>query len=146
MTTQTVSNAADQGGVRLDHTFSDRTAFSPASPPTSASSNTDPLSIAGANVPGFPVGEDIATQSATISETHLFSGSTSNVFRAGFFRNAFDTDKPLNKTSPRSLGFNYDSTLAAASGPPFLIVSGYASVGDPITGPRDTTQNMSEVH
>ena len=90
------------------------------------------------------MGEDIATHSATLSETHLFSGATSNVLRAGFFRNAFDTDKPLNKTSPRELGFNYDSTLAAASGPPFLIVSGYASVGDPITGPRDTKQNTYE--
>jgi len=145
ISTQTVSNTADQGGARLDHTFSDRDQLS-FRYAHAVSSNIDPLSIAGANVPGFPVGEDIATQSVTVSETHLFSGATSNVFRAGFFRNAFDTDKPLNKTSPRSLGFNYDGTLDAASGPPFLIVSGYASTGNPITGPRDTTQNTYEVH
>ncbi len=78
-------------------------------------------------------------------ETHLFSGSTINVLHAAFFRNVFDTDKPLNQTSPRALGFNYDSTLAAAQGPPFFIVQGYASVGDPITGPRDTAQNTYEV-
>ncbi|MEO8656954.1 MAG: carboxypeptidase regulatory-like domain-containing protein [Bryobacteraceae bacterium] len=145
VTTQTMRNSDDQGGIRLDHSFSDRDqlAFRYA---RAQSSNVDPLSIAGANVPGFPVGEDISTHSATLSETHLFSGVTSNVFRVGFFRNWFNTDKPLNKTSPRDLGFNYDSTLAAASGPPFIIVSGYASVGDPITGPRDTTQNSFEVH
>ena len=52
----------------------------------------------------------------------------------------------MNRTSPRELGFNYDSTLAAAEGPPFFIVSGYASIGNPITGPRDTTQNTFEVY
>ncbi|HXA51465.1 MAG TPA: TonB-dependent receptor, partial [Candidatus Acidoferrum sp.] len=56
------------------------------------------------------------------------------------------TDKPLNRTSPAQLGFGYNSTLAAAQGPPFLIVSGYASVGDPITGPRDTAQNTFELY
>ena len=136
VTTQTMRNTADQGGLRFDHTFSDRDQLSFRYARV-VSSNVDPLSIAGANVPGFPVGEDISTHSATLSETHLFSGATSNVFRVGVFRNTFDTDKPLNKTSPRQLGFNYDSTLGAASGPPFLIVSGYASVGDPITGPRE---------
>jgi hypothetical protein len=145
VTTQTMSNAADQGGIRLDHTFRDRDqlAFRYS---RATNSNTDPLSIAGANVPGFPVGEDIGTHSATISETHLFSGATSNVFHASFFRNVFETDKPLNKTSPSQLGFGYDSTLSAASGPPFLIVSGYASTGDPITGPRDTAQNTFEIN
>lgn len=145
VTTQTMHNTADQGGVRLDHTFSDRDQLS-FRYARSVSSNIDPLSIAGANVPGFPVGEDIGTQSVALSETHLFSGATSNAFRVSFFRNVFDTDKPLNKTSPRELGFNYDSTLASASGPPFMIVSGYASIGDPITGPRDTAQNSYGAH
>ena len=145
VTTQTMDNDAGQGGVRFDHSFRERDqlAFRYS---RAANSNTDPLSIAGANVPGFPVADDINTQSATVSETHLFGGATSNVFHAAFFRNVFDTDKPLNKTSPRQLGFGYDSTLDAASGPPFLIVSGYASTGDPITGPRDTTQNTFEIN
>lgn len=143
VTTQTMRNSADQGGARFDHIFNERDQLA-LHYAHAVSSNLDPLSIAGANVPGFPVGEDIGTQSAAISETHLFSGTTINVLRAGFFRNVFDTDKPLNRTSPRALGFNYDSTLAAAEGPPFFIVSGYASVGDPITGPRDTAQNTFE--
>ena len=49
---------------------------------------------------------------AAVSETHLFSGATVNSLRAGFFRNVFVTDSPLNRTSPRQLGFNYDSTLS----------------------------------
>ena len=144
-TTQVMINNADQGGFRFDHIFTERDQLS-MHYARSVSSNVNPLSVAGANVPGFPVGEDIGTHSATISETHLFSGATVNIFRAGFFRNVFDTDKPLNRTSPRDLGFNYDSTLAAAAGTPFFIVSGYASIGDPITGPRDTAQNTYEVY
>jgi hypothetical protein len=41
----------------------------------------------------------------------------------------------LNHTPPADLGFTYPSTLGVAEGPPFFIVNGYASIGDPITGP-----------
>ena len=143
VTTQTLRNSADQGGARFDHIFNERDQLS-MHYTRAVSANVNPLSVAGANVPGFPVGEDIGTHSAAFSETHLFSGSTINVLHAGFFRNVFNTDKPLNRTSPRALGFNYDSTLASAQGPPFFIVSGYASIGDPITGPRETAQNTYE--
>jgi hypothetical protein len=144
VTTEVMTNDADQGGGRYDHIFSERDRLS-IHYARAVSSNVNPLSVAGANVPGFPVGEDISTHSASVSETHLFSGSTLNILRIGFFRNVFNTDNPLNRTSPRDLGFQYDSTLAAAEGPPFFIVSGYASIGDPITGPRETTQNTYEV-
>lgn len=145
VTTQTMRNTADQGGARFDHTFSERNQLA-VNYARNVSSNVDPLSIAGANVPGFPVGEDISTQSVNITDTHMFSANTINSFRVAFFRNVFNTDQPLNRTSPASLGFGYNTTLAAAQGPPFLIVSGYASVGDPITGPRDTTQNTYEIY
>ncbi len=144
-TTQTMTNNADQGGLRFDHVVSASDQVS-AHYTRSSGANVNPLSVKGANVPGFPVGEDLGPQSASVSETHLFGGATVNDFRVGFFRNAFVTDQPLNHTSPRQLGFNYDSTLAAAQGPPFLIISGYANAGDPITGPRDTAQNTYEIH
>ena len=140
VTTQTLHNTADQGGFRFDHTFSERDQLF-LRYARSASSAVNPLSVAGANVPGFPVAEDLGIHSVSLSETHLFSGSTVNELRLGFFRNAFDTDKPVNRTPASALGFGYKTTLAAAEGPPFFIVSGYASVGDPITGPRDTAQN-----
>src|SRR5208337_2827527 len=35
----------------------------------------------------------------------------------------------------------YAPTLESAIGPPFVQVGGYASIGDPITGPRNTYQN-----
>ena len=145
ITTQKETSFAHQGGGRFDHIFNEHDQLA-ARYARASTNNVDPLSIAGANVPGFPVGEDLNTQSATVSETHVFGASSVNIFRLGFFRNQFNTDKPLNRTTSQSLGFGYGSTLAAAQGPPFVIVSGYASIGDPITGPRDTTQNTFEVH
>ena len=144
ITTQVKNSNADQGGFRYDHIFSERDQFT-VRYARSVTDNIDPLSISGANVPGFPVGEDIGTHSATISETHTFGSSTVNIARVGFYRNVFDTNNPINRTTPQQLGFNYGSTLAAAEGPPFFIVSGYASIGNPITGPRVTTQNTYEV-
>jgi hypothetical protein len=145
VTTQILQSSADQGGLRFDHLFGARDQIF-AHYTHSMTSNIDPLSIAGANVPGFPVGEDIGTHNFTLAHSHAFSASTLNSARAAFFRNVFETDKPLNRTSPAQLGFGYNSTLAAAQGPPFLIVSGYASAGDPITGPRDTAQNTLELY
>jgi hypothetical protein len=143
--TETLSNDSDQGGTRFDHVFreADQISFHYVQ---SASSLINPFSVKGANVPGFPVKEDISTNAATISETHSFSGATLNVARIGFFRNIFDTDQPINRTSPRELGFNYDTTFLPAQGPPFFILNGYATAGNPNTGPRDTTQNTYEAY
>ena len=138
--TQTLSENNDQFGLRLDHylshvdTLNFRYMYS--SGPT-----TDPLSPVGANVPGFPVGEDDRAQNFVAQETHVFSPTTIGVARVSYLRNKFLLDQHLNRESPSDLGFQYDPTLASAAGPPFIQVGGYASVGDPITGPRNTYQN-----
>ena len=107
----------------------------------SSGPTTDPLSTAGANVPGFPVGEDDRAQNFVAQETHIFSPSIIGVARFSYLRNKFLLDQHLNHESPADLGFLYDPTLPASAGPPFIQVAGYASVGDPITGPRNTFQN-----
>jgi len=138
--TEVGTNNYDQGGFRLDHYFSngDQLFLRYA---TSSTSEIDPLPIAGAGVPGFPVGDSIRTHSVTASETHLFSANVLNTARVAFFRNEFIFGQRLNSTPPSSLGFQYQPTLGIAAGPPYLIVTGYASVGDPITGPQNTYQN-----
>src|SRR5580693_882059 len=142
--TQTLSENNDQFGVRLDHylsrvdTLNFRYMYS--SGPT-----TDPLSPVGANVPGFPVGEDDRAQNFVAQETHVFSPNTIGVARFSFLRNTFLLDQHLNHESPADLGFQYDPTLPSAAGPPFIQVGGYASVGDPITGPRNTFQNTFDL-
>jgi outer membrane receptor protein involved in Fe transport len=142
--TQSLSQTNDQFGVRLDHyltaadTLNFRYMFS--SGPT-----TDPLSTAGANVPGFPVGQDDRAQNFVAQETHVFSPTTIGVVRVSYLRNKFLLDQHINQEPASDLGFQYAPTLASAAGPPFIQVSGYASVGDPITGPRNTFQNTYDV-
>ena len=138
--TQMLTNNGDQGGLRLDHYFGNGDQLFARSA-TSSTHSIDPLSISGADVPGFPVGNDGRTHSIALSHTHLFSPRTVQTVKAAFFRNIFLFGQRLNQTDPATLGFDYKPTLGIAAGPPYLIVSGYASVGDPITGPRNTIQN-----
>src|ERR1700676_1906500 len=144
ITTQTLSENNDQFGFRLDHYLSHADTlnfrYMYSSGPT-----TDPLSPVGANVPGFPVGEYDRAQNFVAQETHIFSPTTIGVARFSFLRNVFLLDEHLNHQSPSSLGFQYAPTLQSASGPPFIQVGGYASVGDPITGPRNTYQNTFDL-
>jgi outer membrane receptor protein involved in Fe transport len=106
---------------------------------------TDPLSTAGANVPGFPVAENQRVQNFVAQETHTFSPTVVGVARFSFMRNKYLFNEAVNHTTPDSLGFTYAPSLDAAIGPPFVQVSGYASIGDPITGPRDTHENAVDV-
>ena len=99
----------------------------------------------GANVPGFPVGEYDRAQNFVAQETHVFSPTIIGVARFSYLRNKFLLDQHLNHESPSDLGFQYDPTLPSAAGPPFIQVGGYASVGDPITGPRNTFQNTFDL-
>jgi len=140
ISTQTLKDDTDQFGVRIDHylTPKDNLNFRYM---FNNGNRLDPLSTSGANVPGFPVGEDARAQSFVAQETHTFSSSLIGVARVSYLRNKFLFDEHVNHTLPSSLGFQYEPTLDAAAGPPFIQVAGYASVGDPITGPRNTYEN-----
>ncbi len=139
--TQTVTNDSDQFGGRADHYLSSRDSLF-VRYMFSNGSQVDPLSIAGANVPGFPVGEDYRAQNSALQETHSFSATLMNVVEFSFLRNKLLFDEALNHTPLSSLGFQYAPTLSAQAGPPFVEVEGYASVGNPITGPNDSYQNV----
>ncbi len=143
--TEVLHNDSDQGGFKLDAIATDRDQLSLRYAMVSGSS-LNPLSIRGADVPGFPTGDDLRVYSATVSHTHSFGPATLNNLRVAFLRYEFLFDKRFNRETPRSLGFNYDPTFEPAQGPPYFIVNGYASVGNPITGPRNSTQNDYEVY
>ena len=138
--TQLGSTNYDQGGFRLDHYFSGSDQLF-ARYSRSSLDQFDPLPISGAGVPGFPVTDDIVTNSATVSWVHLISPETVQTVRASFFRNEFLAGQAVNHTPGSSLGFQYQPTRALNQGVPYLIVSGYASLGNPITGPQNTVQN-----
>ena len=140
LATGTLTDDRDQFGVRIDHyltpkdTLNFRYMFSTVN-------RFDPLSTSGASVPGFPVGEDHRAQSFVAQETHTFSPAMIGIFRFSYLRNKFLFDQHLNQTPPSDLGFTYTPSLDIAAGPPFIQVNGYTSVGDPITGPRNTYEN-----
>ena len=136
--TETKQETNNQFGLRLDHYLTDADALN-FRYMYSSGPIIDPLSPAGANVPGFPVGEYDRAQNFVAQETHTFSPRTIGVARVSFLRNTFLLDEHLNHAS--NLGFQYAPTLPESAGPPFVQVGGYASIGDPITGPRNTHQN-----
>jgi hypothetical protein len=138
--TQLGSTNYDQGGFRLDHYFGAGDQFF-ARYSTSHLNQFDPLPINGAGVPGFPVTDAIVTNSATASWVHLISPETVHTARVSFLRNVFDNGQAVNHTPGSSLGFQYQPTLGLNDGVPYLIVSGYESLGNPITGPQNTYQN-----
>jgi outer membrane receptor protein involved in Fe transport len=143
-TTQTLSNNTDQFGVKVDHyldprdTLNFRYMFNQLS-------QVDPLSPGGASVPGFPVGEDQRAQNFVAEETHTFSSSVISVARFSFLRNKFLFGEHENHQLPSSLGFKYTPSLDVAAGPPFVQVNGYTTVGDPITGPRNTYEDVYDI-
>ena len=130
----------NQGGLRLDHYLSSADIFN-FHYMINDGTRLDPLSPAGASVPGFPVGEEQRSQNFVAQETHTFSPSMVGVLRFSFLRNKFLFGERPNHTSPASLGFQYEPSLDLAIGPPHLIVSAYTTVGAPITGPRRTYEN-----
>src|SRR5579862_377710 len=138
--TQVVRQDSNQGGIKIDHylTTSDilNLRYSIID-----GSEFDPIPTSGASVPGFPVGQDQRAQNLVAQETHTFSPSVIGVFRFSYLRNKFLFGEHINNTTPASLGFDYTPSLAAAVGPPSIQVSGYTTIGNPITGPRDTYEN-----
>lgn len=138
--TQILTNNYDEGGGRLDHYFGNSDQIF-ARYSFSTQHELDPLPINGSGVPGFPVANDITTNSATVSYVHLFSPSLVQTARLAFFRNVFLEGAATNHSPASGLGFTYQPTLASALGDPYLILSGYTDIGNPITGPQNTYQN-----
>jgi hypothetical protein len=138
--TQVVRQDSNQGGIKIDHylTSSDVLNFRYG---IIDGSQFNPIPTSGASVPGFPVGQDQRAQNFVAQETHTFSPSVIGVFRFSYLRNKFLFGEHINNTTPLSLGFQFTPSLAAAVGPPSIQISGYTTIGNPITGPRDTFEN-----
>ena len=109
------------------------------------SSDLNPLSPQGASVPGFPVGQGQRAQNFVAQETHTFTPTLVGVLRFSFLRNKLLYGQSEVHTPPSSLGFQYSPSLPVAEGPPFIQISGYTNVGNPITGPRNTYENLYNI-
>jgi hypothetical protein len=136
-------NYSDQAGGRVDvNVSSSDQLFGRYS--YSGGYDINPVSVRGTDVPGFPTRDDLATQSAALSENHVFSSAMLNSMRGSYLRHKFFFDQRLNQTPPSALGFTLTSANSEGQGPPFFNVSGYSPIGGAITGPRNSTQNLIE--
>ncbi len=136
-----INNDTNQFGIKIDQYLSPhdnlnfRYSFNQLS-------ELNPLSPQGASVPGFPVGEGQRAQNFVAQETHVFTPTLVGVLRFSFLRNKFLYGQSEVHTTPESLGFQYSPSLPVAEGPPFIQISGYTNIGNPITGPRNTYENL----
>jgi Carboxypeptidase regulatory-like domain/TonB dependent receptor len=140
-TTQILTNDTDQFGIKVDHYLDPRDTLN-FYYMFYQLSQVDPLSPGGASVPGFPVAENQRAQDFVADETHTFTPTLIGVARFSFLRNKLLFGQNVNHEPPSTLGFQYEPSLDVAIGPPFIQVSGYSDVGDPITGPRNTYENV----
>jgi hypothetical protein len=111
--TEIVRQNSDQGGIKIDHylTASDILNFRYG---ISDGTQFNPIPTSGSTVPGFPVDQGQRAQTLVAQETHTFSPSMIGVFRFSFLRNKFLFGQHISDTSPRELGFGYDSSLNLA--------------------------------
>ena len=139
-----INNDSDQFGIKIDDylTQKDNLNFRYS---FFQSSDVNPLSPQGASVPGFPVGEGQRAQNFVAQETHAFSPTLVGVVRFSFLRNKFLYGESEVHTPPEDLGFQYSPSLEIAEGPPFIQISGYTDIGNPITGPRNTYENLYNI-
>jgi hypothetical protein len=141
--TVVTQNQNNQAGGRMDWNRSDRDQFF-LRYSFSKGDNVNPISVRGAPVPGFPTRDELTANSAVLSNTHVISPRITNLARVSFFRYSFLFDSRLNRTSPRELGFGYDSASALGQGPPYFNVAGYSPIGGAQSGPRTSVQNTYE--
>jgi len=139
------TNDDDQTGIRFDIHQSDKSQFF-SRYSWFTGYNINPVSVRGSDLPGFPTRDDFTAHSLVGAHTYLLSSSITNSIEASFFRYQFLFDQRLNRTPPRSLGFDYDSASQIGQGPPFFNLAGYSPIGGAITGPRTSVQNTYEVH
>ena len=132
----------NQFGIRLDHYLTAKDSLNFATCLTTALGLTRSL-LPEPACPDFRSGT-FRAQNFVAQETHTFSPSMIGIFRFSFLRNKFLRGERFNHTTP-GISTSDMIPLDVAVGPPFMQVSGYTIVGDPITGPRNTTRIPSTI-
>jgi len=133
----------NQGLGKLDYFISDsnRLAVSYFREPQEA---VDPFAFQGPSIPGFGQRGTTMYENIVVRDTHTFSASVFNEFRASFHRRVSDSVYPLNTKSPQSLGLTgIIPDDPAAAGPPYVDMSGagLSSFGNTYQGPQARHDN-----
>lgn len=92
----------------------------------------------GANVPGFGSVDLRKTYNAAVRHTFTFSPTVVNSFLVGYARNGQPSLAPVNKTTPKQIGFTADFVANPAyAGPPFIFLDDRnLRLGNTFQGPQ----------
>lgn len=131
----------DQGLAKWDHNFTDANRFA-ATYFIEHQTFTDPFAFGGGSVPGFGTSGKLRFQNIILRDTHTFSPTLLNEFRASFHRRGTLSVIPLNQTKLNSLGIRgIIPDDPAAEGPPWVAISGFTGFGNTIQGPQGRADN-----
>jgi len=101
-----------------------------------------PDAFGGTTIPGFGATGKNKFQNAILRDTHTFTPTLLNEFRASFHRRGSDSVIPLNRTKLSSLGLGkIIPDNPDAEGPPWVIISGFTSYGNTVQGPQARFDN-----
>jgi hypothetical protein len=101
-----------------------------------------PFAFSGSAIPGFGSEGTWKYTNVILRDTHTFSPTIYNEFRAAFHRTVSDGVKPVNRTKLSDLGLrNIVPDDPAAEGPPWVILSGFSSFGNTYQGPQARFDN-----
>lgn len=131
----------DQYITRIDQTFSSKDSIWGywlwERDPT-----TEALPFDGANVPGFAEVNQQHAQQYAISWNHIFSGTTLNEARFGYFRFNYNAVNPQTPVNPTSYGFTgIIPQNAQAASIPVMNVTGLFTLGFSLFGPQPRLEN-----
>jgi hypothetical protein len=104
--------------------------------------NSNTLPFAGASLPGFASDNQFHAQQYALAWNHIFSGTTLNEARFGYFRFNFNAVNPVNPIDPTSYGFsgiNPQNPLVASL--PVISVTGLFTLGFSEFGPQPRLEN-----
>jgi outer membrane receptor protein involved in Fe transport len=143
----TLTDRNNQFDARVDHklgprtdlavrySFADQSLYEPFTGPNFAA------------VPGY--GDDVPrrVQNVMLSETHAFSATTLNEFRASFNRNASQVLQQNRDTNlNRSVGLPSPWTNSRDNGLTLLTLVGYSPLGDEYNNPQRTVLNVYQIN
>ena len=103
---------------------------------------TNTLPFAGASLPGFSSVNQFHAQQYALAWNHIFSGTTLNEARFGYFRFNFNAVNPVNPVNPTDYGFTgINPQNASAASIPVINVTGLFTLGFSEFGPQPRLEN-----
>ncbi|HEV2423209.1 MAG TPA: carboxypeptidase-like regulatory domain-containing protein [Terriglobia bacterium] len=104
--------------------------------------NNSTLPFAGASLPGFAQVDKFHAQQYALAWNHIFSGTTLNEARFGYFRFNFNAVNPVNPINPTSYGFTgINPQNPSVASLPVMGVTGLFTLGFSEFGPQPRLEN-----